>query len=66
VFAKQVLYHLSHTSSALVILEMGVHELLICLDWPQTLVLWILAFQVARITGVSHQYLENMFLKKLL
>jgi hypothetical protein len=28
----------------------------ICLDWPQTSILLILASQVARITGIRHQH----------
>jgi hypothetical protein len=41
---------------ALFILEMGVSQT-ICPGWPQIVNLPISAFQVARITGVSHQRL---------
>jgi hypothetical protein len=33
--------------------------LTICLSWPQTAILSILAFQVARIIGVSHKQLAR-------
>jgi hypothetical protein len=45
-----------HLHFAVVILEMGVSRT-ICLGWPQTMILPILASQVARITSVSHQRL---------
>jgi hypothetical protein len=47
---------MSHASSllALVILEMGVSQT-IYLGCPQTEILQIIAFQVARITGVNHR-----------
>jgi hypothetical protein len=52
--AKQALYHLSHTSNfhfALVILEMGSHELFVLAGVE----LLISASQVARITDMNHQ-----------
>jgi hypothetical protein len=58
VLAKQLFYHLSHTSSPFVsgYFGDGVSKS-ICLGWPKTAILLISASQVARITGVSHWYL---------
>jgi hypothetical protein len=56
--AKQALYCLSHTSSpfALVIVEMGYHELF-CLGWSWKAIVLISASQVARIIDLSHWHL---------
>jgi hypothetical protein len=56
VFAKLVLYHLSHASSPFCsgYFEDGAWRT-ICLSWPQTWILPISASQVIRITGMSHQ-----------
>jgi hypothetical protein len=54
-FAKQVLYHLSHTSSPFCFSYFGDGVLwTICMGWPQTAILPISDSQVARITGVNH------------
>jgi hypothetical protein len=56
-FAKQVLYRLSHTSSPFCsgYFEDGISRT-IWQGWFQTTILSS-AFQVARITGMSHQHL---------
>jgi hypothetical protein len=37
------------------------------LGWAQTMILWISAFQVARIIGMRHQYLaQHVFIQHLL
>jgi hypothetical protein len=61
--ASCLLYHLSHTFSpfVLVILEMGVSKT-ICLDWPPTVILPILASQVNRIIGMSHRHLALYYI----
>jgi hypothetical protein len=46
------------------LVEMGV-LLTFCLGWPQTLILLIFAFQVARNTGFSHCAWASLFLFKL-
>jgi hypothetical protein len=52
--AKQVLYHLSYTSSSFGCGYFGDKVLrTICLGWLQASILWMSAFQIARITGVS-------------
>jgi hypothetical protein len=52
---KQVLYHLNHTSSPFCSGYFGDGVLwTICPGWPPTIILLISAFQVARITGMSH------------
>jgi hypothetical protein len=53
---EQVLYHLPYFQSifALVILEIGSHKLL-AQGCPGTVILLILASQVVRIIGMSHQ-----------
>jgi hypothetical protein len=56
VLAKPGLYCLSHTSSPICsgyFWDGGSRELF-CLSWPQTMILSISAFQVPRITGMSH------------
>jgi hypothetical protein len=58
--AKQVLYRLSHTSSPFCscYFRDGV-SWTICLGWPGTVILHILASQVDRIAGVSHWHLTR-------
>jgi hypothetical protein len=54
--------NLTSSPFAVVILETGSHELFTCVGL-QTLILWISASQVARITDVSHQLLAyNVYL----
>jgi hypothetical protein len=56
VFARQVLYHLSHTFSPFYVMgffEIGSPELF-TRGWLRTSVLWLSASWVARTTGVSH------------
>jgi hypothetical protein len=54
-FAKQVLYHLSNSSSPFCFSYFGARvSRTICLGWPGTVILLISTSQVARITGVSH------------
>jgi hypothetical protein len=53
-FAKQVLYCLSHTSSPFYRYYFGDRDLTNCLGWPQTEILLISASKVARIADVSH------------
>jgi hypothetical protein len=50
-FAKQVFYHLSHTSSPF---GSGYSEMGSCKLWPHTEILLVLASQVTKITGMSH------------
>jgi hypothetical protein len=61
-YAKQLLYPLSHTSSPFCPGYSGDSVLwTICPCWPQTLILPISASQVARITGVGHWCLTNVY-----
>jgi hypothetical protein len=51
----QVLYYLTHTSGPFCSGYFGDGVLqTICSGWPQTVILPILASQVARITGMTH------------
>jgi hypothetical protein len=48
-------------------LRWGCHKCF-CLDWPGTAILSILASQVPRMTGISHQFLaliESLFLQRI-
>jgi hypothetical protein len=60
ILAKQVLYHLSHTSSPFCsgYFEDGVSGT-ICLGWPQAVILLISASQVARTISMSHRHLAS-------
>jgi hypothetical protein len=58
VLAKQVLYHLIHSSSPFCSGYFGDRVLqTICPGWPQTEILLISVSQVAGIRGMSHQHL---------
>jgi hypothetical protein len=61
---KQLLYHLSHTSSVWLFWRWGSLKLFVK-ALPQTVILLISTSQVARITGMSHQCLArgSAFLK---
>jgi hypothetical protein len=62
-FAKQVLYHLSHTSNPFCSGYFGGEVLqTICSGWSQTKILLISVSQVARITGMSHWHLAVNFI----
>jgi hypothetical protein len=52
---KKAHYVLSYTSSPFCSSYFGGDRSNFCLDWPQTEILVISAFQVARITGMSHR-----------
>jgi hypothetical protein len=61
IVTNQVLYCLSHTFSSFcsVYFGDGISQS-ICPCWPQTVILLILASQVARITGLSYQCLDQI------
>jgi hypothetical protein len=59
--SKQALHHLNHTSSPFCYGNFGaVYLQTIFLGLPQTVILLILASQVARIIGMSHWYLDHL------
>jgi hypothetical protein len=67
VLAKQALYHSSHVFSPFFSGYFGDGlSRTICLDWHGALTLPISAFQVARLTCVSHQCSAFLFLKLIL
>jgi hypothetical protein len=58
-FSNQALYYLSHTSSPFCSGYFGDGGLANYLGWPRTLILLILASQIARIIHVSHLHPAN-------
>jgi hypothetical protein len=58
--ARQALYHLSHSTSPCAGYFWNRVSQTVCPGWLWTTILLIPAFQVARITGVSHQCLASI------